>query len=137
MKLKSLSLFLCLLIGTIEGVSQTRKQTNSRPINAILWQKTHFAKGVLPPFSFDYGGKPSRQFIRNWRYTATQVKANDANEQRYLYTYTEPTGGLKVECEVKTFADFNAVEWVLRFHNMGIRKLSVAFYFMFRLLTFG
>lgn len=24
-----------------------------------------------------------------------------------------------------------------RFHNMGIRKLSVAFYFMFRLLTFG
>ena len=119
MKLKSLSLFLCLLIGTIEGVSQTRKQTNGRPVNAIQWQKAHFVKGVLPPFSFDYGGKPSRQFIRNWRYTATQVKADDANEQRYLYTYTEPTGGLKVECEVKTFADFNAVEWVLRFHNMG------------------
>ena len=65
MKLKSLSLCLCLLIGTIEGVSQTRKQTNGRPVNAIQWQKAHFVKGVLPPFSFDYGGKPSRQFIRN------------------------------------------------------------------------
>ena len=28
-------------------------------------------------------------------------------------------GGLKVECEVKGFTDFNTVEWVLRFTNQG------------------
>ena len=29
----------------------------------------HFAAGVLPPFSFTYGGKSSSEFLNNWQFS--------------------------------------------------------------------
>lgn len=92
---------------------------SDRPVNTSQWITTHFARGVVPPFSFEYGGKPSQEFIKSWSYTATRQKSDDPKVLKYLYTYREPSGGLKVECEVKGFTDFNTVEWVLRFTNQG------------------
>ena len=36
--------------------------------NVKQWMEQRFAKGVIPPFSFVYGGKKSDCFIRNWQY---------------------------------------------------------------------
>lgn len=119
---KRILYYLCLFILFLSphnGTGQTVARMNDRPVNVGQWITTHFARGVVPPFSFEYGGRLSREFIKSWSYAATRQKSDDPKVLKYLYTYHEPSGGLKVECEVKGFADFNTVEWVLRFTNEG------------------
>lgn len=38
---------------------------------------------------------------------------------KYLFTYYNPTNGLKVECTVKGYPSYQAAEWVLNFTNKG------------------
>ena len=119
MKKRILYYLFILLLFPHNGTGQTVARMSDRPVNTSQWITTHFARGVVPPFSFEYGGKPSQEFIKSWSYTATRQKSDDPKVLKYLYTYREPSGGLKVECEVKGFTDFNTVEWVLRFTNQG------------------
>ena len=46
------------------GTGQTVARMSDRPVNTSQWITTHFARGVVPPFSFEYGGKPSQEFIK-------------------------------------------------------------------------
>ena len=71
----------------------------------------------MPPFSFVYGGIPSGKTIAKWKYAAETLPATERNVTERTYTYTDPATGLAVECRVKTFADFKAMQWVLRFRN--------------------
>ena len=71
-----------------------------------------------PPFSFTYGGKPSREFLGSWNRTTADAPAADGR-QKHTITYTDPVSGLQVVCEAALFADFPAVEWVLYFRNTG------------------
>lgn len=119
MKKRILYYLFILLLFPHNGTGQTVARMSDRPVNTSQWITTHFARGVVPPFSFEYGGKPSQEFIKSWSYTATRQKSDDPKVLKCLYTYREPSGGLKVECEVKGFTDFNTVEWVLRFTNQG------------------
>ena len=41
--------------------------------NVKQWMEQRFAKGVIPPFSFVYGGKKSDSFIRNWQYRSEKI----------------------------------------------------------------
>lgn len=81
------------------------------------WIDTHFAKGKLPPFSFRYDSLPSREFISRWEYSREELSSSVPQTLRRLITYRDPASGLKIECTVTGFEEFNAVEWVLRLTN--------------------
>ena len=99
MKKRILYYLFILLLFPHNGTGQTVARMSDRPVNTSQWITTHFARGVVPPFSFEYGGKPSQEFIKSWSYTATRQKSDDPKVLKCLYTYREPSGGLKVECE--------------------------------------
>ena len=93
--------------------------SGSRPVSTDVkhWVEHHFAKGKLPPFSFNYGGKSSSQFLRNWNFSSEIRSTGDASAEERIYTYSDPRGGLKIRCEMTIFDDFQAVEWVLKISN--------------------
>ena len=106
-----------LLLTAVQASAQSRLRIPAKGAECEKWVAGAFAKGKVPPFSFVYGGVPSGKTIANWKYTAETLPATERNVTERVYTYTDPATGLAVECRVKTFADFNAMEWVLRFRN--------------------
>jgi alpha-galactosidase len=115
----TLLLFPCLLSA------QTELKTTVHPVDVTQWITNHFKKGVVPPFSFVYNGKSSKEFIRNWKYTSEILKGSEKNVAMYRYTYQDKATGLKVQCDVKGFTDYKAVEWLLHFTNEGTSNSSV------------
>ncbi len=88
------------------------------------------ADAVAVPFSFRYGDLTSAELLPGWEASASETAGG-----RTL-TFRDPATGLEVTCEVRSYDDFAAVEWVLRFHNAGdgdtpiiadIQALSTAF----------
>ncbi len=82
-----------------------------------LWVEEHFAKDVIPPFSFMYGGKSSDSFLRSWQFSSEMLKTETPELTQYVFTYSDKRSGLKVRCFLSCYNDFPAVEWVLKFSN--------------------
>ena len=114
---KDLYYLLLMLMFPIGLIAQGT--TNIKTLNTDIgsWINKHFAKKTVPPFSFVYNGKSSATFITKWEYSATKKEPGDTGVLHYEFNYREPGNGLLVTCDVKGFANFNAVEWVLRFKN--------------------
>jgi len=89
------------------------------------WIAEHFSKGKIPPFSFEYGGKKSEKFIKNWKFKAEKGNTTESNSEVSIFTYTEPSGGLTVKCTLTCFTDFPAVEWVLNFNNQSAKNSPI------------
>lgn len=89
------------------------------------WIKEHFAKGKIPPFSFNYNEADSKTFITRWAYSAEKLISNNPDLEKYLFTYYDKNSGLKVKCFVTGFKDFPAVEWVLKFSNTSNRNTPI------------
>ena len=70
------------------------------------------------PLSFRYGDQGSASFLKEWRIARASVAAT-AGTQREVVTLTDPQTGLECRCEITTFVDFPAVEWVAYFKNTG------------------
>ena len=88
-----------------------------------------------PPFSFGYDGKPSSEFLANWR-MEHQARRLDGMGTERTVTYTDPATGLVITCRSTQYEDFPTVEWTIRLRNAGrantplisdIRTLDVAF----------
>jgi len=69
------------------------------------------------PFYFQYNGKESPSFISTWH--RTEETALIPGGQIHRYIFTDPATRLKVVATVRTFTDFNAIDWVLNFTNGG------------------
>jgi alpha-galactosidase len=115
-----LNVFLVFSLIAIFGASplataQTT-QTTEVPESVDKWITTTFRKGKIPPFSFLYNGVHSREFINKWSYSL--IKNDDQNGiVDYTVSYLDAATGLKVDCHIKGFREFSAVEWVLNFTN--------------------
>jgi alpha-galactosidase len=122
-KSKVLVLFflLLLLFATIVAFGSP----TAEKFKASQWAKAHFARGVLPPFSFVYGGEKSDSFIKKWAYNAEVTKSSEANVEEMVYTYSDNKSGLVIKCFVTCYTDFNAVEWVTRFINTSSRNTPI------------
>lgn len=70
------------------------------------------------PFSFVYNGVNSEQFLKKWQ---VSKKSGKPGEKYILNTilYSDSDTGLAVNCELKIFNGFPALEWVLYFENKG------------------
>ena len=83
---------------------------------AVVAQGTGLSAAI--PFSFVYGGKASAELLPSWRRTHTHEPAANGRE-RHVVTWADPATGLQVDAEVTLFADFPAVDSVLRLRNTG------------------
>ena len=120
---KSIFQLLCvvglLLLPTTEALAQVSVKVGRRHPDVETWIKTTFARGKVPPFSFIYDGQPSASFIKTWRYEATSNRTDNPDVVSYTFTYTQPTDGLRVRCEVKGYVSFGSIDWVLHVENNG------------------
>jgi alpha-galactosidase len=71
-----------------------------------------------PIFSFQYGGKNSREFLANWT-LKRENKTLDAHRTQYTLTYTDPQTALEAKVVAVAYNDFPTVEWTLYFTNNG------------------
>ncbi len=95
------------------------KPTAEERAAAEAWTMAHFGPGATTrPFSFIYGGQSSASLIGNWK-TAHSQETLDEGRTAHTLTFTDPDTGLEVRAEATAYRDFPAVEWVLRFKNVG------------------
>ncbi|MBP9987336.1 MAG: alpha-galactosidase [Bacteroidales bacterium] len=85
--------------------------------NPDKWICSAFAKGAVPPFSFEMNGTPSEKFIKTWGYSAKKNQSEEKNTVSYSFTYSDKGSGLQVVADVRGYTDFRAVEWVVNFRN--------------------
>jgi len=110
-------MILVLTVRTGIARSLPEQVVSSNSLEVRMWVKQHFAKGVIPPFSFTYAGKSSGTFITTWSYHTEKLKTITTDSEEEVYTYSDSQSGLIVQCTVTLFTDFPAVEWVLKFTN--------------------
>ncbi len=70
------------------------------------------------PFSFVYGGKPSAEFLRNWRREAKKEQIAGKGI-RHTVTLIDPGSGLEVTAVAMVYTDTGGVDWTLFFTNKG------------------
>jgi alpha-galactosidase len=73
---------------------------------------------IEPPFSFDYGGRPSSELLKTWKLQQASKKLDHRRIERTL-SYTDPKTGLLARCVGIEYTDFPTVEWTLYFKNTG------------------
>ena len=112
-----LVLLLAVAGGNLRIAAQSQLTLNGKAVNVERWITTQFAKGKTPPFSFEYGGTPSAQFLRTWKHTLRRLPETEESAVRYLVTYADKATELEVSCEVTGWKDSGAVEWLLWFEN--------------------
>jgi alpha-galactosidase len=105
--LKKLLILLVVLIGIIAAFL-IYKWVQPRTIFTETWSANL-------PFSFKYDGKDSSQFLSAWQRTEETLPSKGGEIHRY--TFSDPTTKLKVVADVRTFTDYDAVDWVLTFIN--------------------
>ena len=76
------------------------------------------------PFSFTYDGKSSSGLLGRWRRKVVSRPAG-AGRRRHTVTWTDDETHLAVICEATVFADYPAVEWLLRLKNTGSKATPV------------
>ena len=111
------SLIVIVLIGFYQVNGQSVKSSDVREFNPVKWTEQNFAGSKIPPFSFKYGGKDSKTFIRNWEFKEEKLVQADPNIQDYIFSWRDRKSGLAIICKVTCFLDYPAVEWVINFKN--------------------
>jgi len=79
--------------------------------------------GDAPPFSFEYGGARSSDFLKTWKHTSRSKSGADFTEIEA--TWEDPKTGLAVTATAKAFKDYPAVDWVLSFENRGTKDTPI------------
>ena len=118
---KRLLAWMVVLLLCVLNVKAQTLQRIAVPVSVDRWITSTFAKGKTPPFSFVYDGVESQTFIRKWRHSIVK-NGSEQGVASYTVSYLDRTTGLKVDCHVKGFQEFGAVEWVLNFTNTGVEN---------------
>ena len=97
--------------------SQPIGKTSASEFDGARWVSQNFAKNKIPPFSFVYGGKDSKTFIKNWNFNSVVLPKKNPGIQETQFSWVDQRTGLRVTCLVTCYSDFPAVEWVMNFKN--------------------
>ncbi len=116
---KTIITLLILICSTVSSRGQTVAKITKAPVDVENMALTLFAKGKTPPFSFVYGEVSSKEFIRKWKHSIEKQSTDETGVFRYKATYSESETGMKVECEIKGYPAFKALEWTIHFTNSG------------------
>ena len=110
----TLAAMLCSQLSAAQGVL-----SRSGIENPDKWIVSVFAAGKVPPFSFAYEEISSAKFIEDWQFSRRKVSLPTKDVVEYICTWTDPSGTLRVSCDVKGFPASGAVEWVVSFKNIS------------------
>ena len=110
-----LLLCLSLLIGRQAFAQSPANQAIT--MSSVQWTEQNFVRNKIPPFSFKYGGRDSKTFIRSWEFKKQKLAQTDPAIQDYIYSWHDRKSGLTATCYLTCFLDFPAVEWVIKFKN--------------------
>ena len=88
-KIESKLLFSLLIMSvwSIMAAGQTTAKISKHIPDIEKWIQKQFAKGKTPPFSFVCDGKPSGEFIHQWKYSQQKLKSEETDMIEYLFTY--------------------------------------------------
>jgi alpha-galactosidase len=125
---------LCLCLGLVLNIPSATAQTLSAWAGSAFSTSTPESGSsgstsvlLVPrrvPFSFTYGGRPSRDLLPAWKQHAeAAIDSPSCTEQ--TVRWTDPETGLSAIVTVKSFKDFPAVEWLLRFQNTGAQDTPI------------
>ena len=124
----SVRLFGLVFALMIPGASRAVTPTGKELHRAQAWTSANFpaagARQHLPPFSFVYDGKPSRELLPAWKFAA-RPGTQEGSKRRQIYNYRDPATGLELTCDVTSYDDFPAVEWILWFKNTGAKATPI------------
>ena len=76
------------------------------------------------PLSFTYGGQPSTELLRNWTVACIEEPAASGRNRKTIRLH-DPLTKLDISCEVTTFEQFPAVDWVLQISNQGTQDTPI------------
>lgn len=83
----------------------------------VSWIDSSFSKGTLPPFSFEMDGIPSSVFIKKWDCKRIVVDTGSPDTVERIFIYTDPSNGLEIECRIKGYPGYDALEWMFSISN--------------------
>jgi alpha-galactosidase len=69
------------------------------------------------PFSFTFGGTPSKDCLPQWEYSSERTAI--AAGWRQNIQYRDPKSGLAIHCDLTVHTDAAAADWVLSLENQG------------------
>jgi len=116
----SLILIAGLFLFQVNG--QSGAGSGAQEFNPVKWVEQNFAQNKIPPFSFTYGGKESKTFIRNWEFRKEKLPVTDPTKQEFMISWRDRQTGLQAACYITCFLDFPAVEWMMKFHNTSAKN---------------
>jgi alpha-galactosidase len=99
---------------------------NVSPVETAAVQRvlTRFISGTDPPFSFTYGGRFSKDLLRNWDF-AHATRQLDGERIEHVMLHNDSETGLQVRCILIEYRDFPALQWVLYFKNASVETTPI------------
>jgi alpha-galactosidase len=118
------SITLLLLVGHLTA-ARAVSPSPAELVKARGFFETSFLTAkTQPPFSFQYDGRPSSEFLATWKMTDKKRSLSENRVQRTV-TFTDPKSGLAVRCVAIEYTDSPVVEWTLYFKNTGATDTPV------------
>ena len=119
-------------VPSLDATCETVR-TQGRPgemDRAVAWVAQVFGSPAKPaaakslPFSFVLDGKRSSKLLKRWEITSTDNVAQNGKQQRTVVAH-DPKSNLEIVCEITTFENFPAVDWLLRITNNGSEDTAI------------
>jgi alpha-galactosidase len=88
------------------------------------WLKANLLDAAVPPFSFVYAGRASKELIPQW-VKGTRRCVLDAHRLQYEITYLDPGTRLLVTCTIVQNTKFPQIEWTVRLKNTGTASTPI------------
>ena len=112
--------FLCLfaaLGGLVFAAGNRIACASEEPIDAVAVHRNVAVSKTLP-FSFVYGGRPSSEFIGQWKRT-DEEKTLDGATLQHTVTLNDPATMLEVRAVFNIYTDTPGIDWTLYVTNSG------------------
>lgn len=119
MKLKKLAFLTLIFLFAAQSNGSFAHGVDASGQDATAWTERAFSKDVVPPFSFAYDGVSSDKFIRSWKFSKRKFPSEEEGRVSCLYSWTGSKEGIRVDCKVDVYDEFDAVRWVVSFTNIG------------------
>lgn len=108
---------LSLFIISGSSYGQAISKFGKKEVKIENWVDANFRKGKQPPFSFVYNSEYSGNFIRQWKFSSQKLGEIEKGVFNNIYRWQDEKTKMTVDCNVKYYPEYKAVEWVLGFTN--------------------
>ena len=119
--MKKALLFIMTCAAAVLSCSRTGKDLNKDLADRLFPLKVNDVNEV--PFTFEYGGVPSGEFISGWNYSASDKVSDDRIVRTAVYT--DPATGLEIKALVSIYKLSGGIDYTLYLKNTGSENTPV------------